>query len=76
MKSDGVIESNIKLHSKNRTSIELALLLDKIRSIIATKGKETLTITVDNTTGTLVFEFLINDNELQTYNLKNNFLIS
>ena len=76
MKSDGVIETNIKLHSKNRTGIELALLLDKIRSIIATKGKETLTINVDNTTGTLVFEFLINENEVQTYNLKNDFTIS
>lgn len=76
MKSNGTIETNIKLISKNRTGIELVLLLDKIRSIIATRGKETLTINVDNTTGTLVFEFLINENEVQTYNLKNNFTIS
>ena len=76
MKSNGTIETNIKLISKNRTGIEVALLLDKIRSIIATKGKERLTIDVDNTTGTLVFEFLINENEVQTYNLKNDFTIS
>jgi hypothetical protein len=76
MKSDGIIETNIKLHSKNRVNIELALLLDKIRSVVAQKKKETLTVTVDNTAGNLVFEFLINDNELQTYNLKNEFLIS
>lgn len=76
MKSNGTIETNIKLISKNRTGIELALLLDKIRSIIATRGKETLTINVDNTTGSLVFEFLINENEVQTYNLKKNFTIS
>jgi len=76
MRSNGTIETNIKLISKNRTGIELALLLDKIRSVIATKGKETLTINIDNTTGSLVFEFLINENEVQTYNLKNNFTIS
>lgn len=76
MKSNGTIETNIKLISKNRTGIEIALLLDKIRTIVATKGKETLTINVDNTTGTLVFEFLINENEVQTYNLKNDFTIS
>lgn len=76
MRSNGTIETNIKLISKNRTGIELALLLDKIRSVIATKGKETLTIDIDNTTGSLVFEFLINENEVQTYNLKNNFTIS
>ena len=76
MKSDGVIETNIKLHSKNRTGIELALLLDKIRSVVAVKGKETLTIDIDNTTGNLVFEFLINENEMPTYNLKNHFTIS
>ena len=76
MKSNGTIETNIKLISKNRTGIEIALLLDKIRTIVATKGKETLTINVDNRTGTLVFEFLINENEVQTYNLKNDFTIS
>lgn len=76
MKSNGVIETNIKLISKNRANIELALLLDKIRSVVAQKKKETLTVTVDNTADNLVFEFLINDNELQTYNLKNEFLIS
>lgn len=76
MKSNGVIETNIKLISKNRVNIELALLLDKIRSVVAQKKKETLTVTVDNTADNLVFEFLINDNELQTYNLKNEFLIS
>ena len=76
MKSDGIIETNIKLHSKNRTGMEITLLLDKIRYIIATKGKETLTINVDNTTGTLVLEFLVNENEVPTYNLKNNFTIS
>lgn len=76
MKSNGVIETNIKLISKNRVNIEFALLLDKIRSVVAQKKKETLTVTVDNTADNLVFEFLINDNELQTYNLKNEFLIS
>lgn len=76
MTNNGVIETNIKLISKNRANIELTLLLDKIRSIVASKGKETLTIDVDNTTGNLMFEFLINDNELQTYNLKNHFIIS
>ena len=35
-----------------------------------------ITINVDNTTGSLVFEFLINENEVQTYNLKKNFTIS
>lgn len=76
MKSNGVIETNIKLISKNMANIELTLLLDKIRSIVARKAKETITLTVDNTTGKLVFEFLINDNEVQTFDLKNDFLIS
>ena len=76
MKNNGVIETNIKLISKNRANIELTLLLDKIRSIVARKSKETLTVNVDNTSGTLVFEFLINDNEVQPYNLKNDFTIS
>lgn len=76
MKNNGTIETNIKLLSKNRTSIEFALLMDKIRSVIATRGKETLTINIDNTTGGLIFEFLINENEMPTYNLKNNFTIS
>lgn len=76
MKSNGTIETNIKLLSKNRTGIELALLLDKIRSVVAARGKETLIIDIDNTTGGLVFEFLINENEMPTYNLKNNFTIS
>lgn len=76
MKNNGTIESNIKLISKNRTNIEIALLFDKIRSIVQRHGKETITIDVDNTSGNLVFEFLINDNEVQSYNLKNNFTIS
>ena len=76
MKNNGVIETNIKLISKNRANIELTLLLDKIRSIVVRQAKETLTVNVDNTSGTLVFEFLVNDNEVQPYNLKNDFTIS
>jgi hypothetical protein len=76
MKNNGTIETNIKYIAKNRTSIELALLLDRIRAIIDSKGKETLTVNVDNTSGLLTFAFLINDNELPTYNLKNEFNIS
>lgn len=76
MKNDGIIETNIKLHSKNRVNIELALLLDKIRSVIAARGKETLTVNIDNTSGLLMFEFLINDNEVPHYIPKNTFTFS
>lgn len=76
MKSNGTIETNIKLIAKNRTGIELALLLDRIRSIVAEHGRETLTINVDNTNGLLVFEFLINDNELECLPPQNTFNIS
>ena len=77
MKSNGTIETNIKLLSKNRVNIELALLLDKIRSIIAQNGKETLTLNVDNTSKLLTFNFLINDNEIESLPLdRNEFSIS
>jgi len=66
MKSNGTIETNIKLLSKNRVNIELTLLLDKIRTIIAQNKKETLTLNVDNTSKLLTFNFLINDNEIES----------
>lgn len=66
MKSNGTIETNIKILSKNRVNIELALLLDKIRSIIAQNRSETLTLNVDNTSKLLTFNFLINDNEIES----------
>lgn len=67
MKSNGTIETNIKILSKNRVNIELALLLDKIRSIIAQNRSETLTLNVDNTSKLLTFNFLINDNEIESF---------
>ena len=66
MKSNGTIETNIKILSKNRVNIELALLLDKIRSIIAQNRSETLTLNVDNTSKLLTFNFLINDNDIES----------
>lgn len=66
MKSNGTIETNIKILSKNRVNIELALLLDKIRSIIAQNRSETLTLNIDNTSKLLTFNFLINDNEIES----------
>ena len=75
MISNGTIETNIKLFSKNRVNIELMMLLDRIRTIVARKEKTTLTINVDNTSDFLTFDFLINSNEIDPLPEKNTFNI-
>lgn len=67
------VETNFKVIGNTRINVELLLLLTKLRTIINTKSKGTLTINVDNTDDSLSFNFTVNDNEFDPIKLNDKF---
>lgn len=69
------VKTNFEIISNNKVNVELLLLLTKIRSVIYAKDKATLTVNIDNTDDSLSFNFSVNNNEVESIKLNNEFNI-